>query len=168
MNAGSVALIEITPALGELLQNPPAFEQTYGARLGDHADAIGELVRANVEFLARVPRPAPWVTYLSVQEGSRQVVGGGGFKSGPTADRTVEIAYFTLPAYERRGHATALARALFAMASESGEVDSVIAHTLPESNASNHLLQKVGFAKVGEVIDPEDGLVWRYERPCET
>lgn len=55
MNAGSVALIEITPALGELLHDPAAFEQTYGARLGDHADAIGELVRANVEFLARVP-----------------------------------------------------------------------------------------------------------------
>jgi ribosomal-protein-alanine N-acetyltransferase len=40
----------------------------------------------------------------------------------------------------------------------------VRAHTLPNPNASTRVLTKCGFHRVGEVIDPEDGLVWRWER----
>ncbi len=38
------------------------------------------------------------------------------------------------------------------------------AHTLPENNASAHVLKKCGFDFVGEVVDPEDGRIWRWER----
>jgi hypothetical protein len=37
--------------------------------------------------------------------------------------------------------------------------------TLPEENASNKALKRNGFGFAGEVDDPEDGLVWRWERP---
>jgi RimJ/RimL family protein N-acetyltransferase len=41
------------------------------------------------------------------------------------------------------------------------QVVRVIAHTLPERNASNRVLEKVGFSHDGD--DREDGvLVWRY------
>jgi ribosomal-protein-alanine N-acetyltransferase len=41
------------------------------------------------------------------------------------------------------------------------QVMSVVAHTLPERNASNRVLEKVGFSYDGD--DREDGqLVWRY------
>lgn len=125
-----------------------------------------EVVRQNVEFLARVPRDDPWGAYLAVSEPSRLVVGGCAFKSGPTTERTIEIAYFTAPANEGRGYATAMARELCRIASESRQIATVIAHTLPEPNASNGLLQKVGFHKIREVIDPEDGPVWRFEWAC--
>lgn len=39
------------------------------------------------------------------------------------------------------------------------------AHTLPERNASTRVLEKCGFTLVGEVVDPDDGVVWRWERP---
>ena len=45
----------------------------------------------------------------------------------------------------------------------SEEVRKVIAHTLPDGVASQRVLQKAGFRKAGEVVDPEDGLVWRFE-----
>ena len=38
------------------------------------------------------------------------------------------------------------------------------AHTLPTPNASTRVLAKCCFQYIGEVIDPEDGLVWRWER----
>lgn len=44
------------------------------------------------------------------------------------------------------------------------EVRLVCAHTLPEENASTKLLTKCGFHKVGEVVGPDDGLVWRWEK----
>jgi RimJ/RimL family protein N-acetyltransferase len=40
-----------------------------------------------------------------------------------------------------------------------------IAHTLPEENASNRALRRNGFTFSGEVDDPEDGLIWRWEKP---
>ena len=43
------------------------------------------------------------------------------------------------------------------------EVRMVIAHTLERANASARVLEKVGFGLVGEVIDPEDGVVWKWE-----
>jgi hypothetical protein len=41
----------------------------------------------------------------------------------------------------------------------------VIAHTLPVENASCKVLRRCGYQPIGEVIDREDGLVWRWQRP---
>jgi [ribosomal protein S5]-alanine N-acetyltransferase len=41
----------------------------------------------------------------------------------------------------------------------------VIAHTLPIENASCQVLRRCGYRRAGEVIDPQDGLVWRWQRP---
>ena len=42
------------------------------------------------------------------------------------------------------------------------------AHTAPTANASTRVLAKCGFDFVGEVMDPEDGRVWRWERTRES
>ena len=61
------------------------------------------------------------------------------------------------------GYATEAAEALVIFAFSSDQVRVVRAHTLPEANASTRVLTKCGFRFIGEVIDPEDGLVWRWE-----
>jgi RimJ/RimL family protein N-acetyltransferase len=75
----------------------------------------------------------------------------------------VEIAYDVAPDQERNGYATEAARALVAYAFSIAQVALVRAHTLPASNASIRVLSKCGFQFVGEVNDPEDGLVRRFE-----
>jgi RimJ/RimL family protein N-acetyltransferase len=50
------------------------------------------------------------------------------------------------------------------LAFRQAEVNKVIAHTLPGGLASQRVLAKAGFRKTGEVVDPDDGLVWRFER----
>ena len=67
----------------------------------------------------------------------------------------------TFPACEGRGHATATVAALVEIA--VGEGARPVALTLPEENASNKALRRNGFGFAGEVVDPEDGLVWRWE-----
>jgi hypothetical protein len=52
---------------------------------------------------------------------------------------------------------------LYSRAIEHG-ASLVVAHTLPEENASNRALRSGGFEFAGEVSDPEDGLVWRWEK----
>ncbi|MBD1864865.1 GNAT family N-acetyltransferase [Trichocoleus sp. FACHB-46] len=76
----------------------------------------------------------------------------------------VEIAYSVNADQQGRGYATEAAEALTRYALESRQVRLVCAHTRPEENASTRVLTKCGFRRVGEVNDPEDGLVWRWER----
>jgi len=75
----------------------------------------------------------------------------------------VEIAYGIEPEHQGKGYATEAAQGMVDYACSHDEVRLVCAHTLPEENASTRVLTKCGFRKVGEVLDPEDGLVWRWE-----
>jgi [ribosomal protein S5]-alanine N-acetyltransferase len=75
----------------------------------------------------------------------------------------VEIAYAIDTDYRGKGYATEAAQALVEFALGRSGVRFVRAHTLPEENASTHVLRKCGFRYLGEVVDPEDGLVWRWE-----
>jgi RimJ/RimL family protein N-acetyltransferase len=132
-------------------------------------DAMSPADRAEVspDWLARVKSSTsanPWTHGFSVaQRSSGTVVGMCAYKGPPDADGAVEIAYGIHPAYQGRGYAKEVARALVAFALGSGRVRLVCAHTRPEENASTHVLTKCGFEWIGEVMDPEDGLVWRWE-----
>jgi RimJ/RimL family protein N-acetyltransferase len=103
-----------------------------------------------------------------VHRDSNAIVGTCGFKGPPEADRMVEIAYGVSPDQQGKGYATEAAEALTAYAFRSGNVSVVRAHTLPQPNASTRVLTKCGFRRIGEVIDPEDGLVWRWEKDIQT
>lgn len=127
---------------------------------GDPAGAREVLIQT-VDLLTRDPRPDPWGSYLAYD--GEAPVGMCAFKTAPDPAGTVEIAYMTFPIHERKGYATAMVQALAAMAVEA-KASLAIAHTLPEENASNRALRRNGFAFAGETIDPEDGLVWRWEK----
>jgi [ribosomal protein S5]-alanine N-acetyltransferase len=119
-------------------------------------------------WLAQVEGAAeadPWIhgfTIIRCDDSAR--VGECGFKGPPNAEGMVEIAYGIEPEHQGRGYATEAAAALVAYAFNQPNVRLVRAHTLPEANASTRVLTKCGFVHLGEVVDPEDGLVWRWER----
>jgi [ribosomal protein S5]-alanine N-acetyltransferase len=107
----------------------------------------------------------PWIHGFSMRHAdSGTVVGTCGFKGPPGADGVVEIAYGVSPDHQGKGYATEAAKIMTDYAFSSGKVRVVRAHTLPDWNASTRVLTKNGFRRIGEVIDPEDGLVWRWEK----
>src|SRR5262245_37451942 len=120
------------------------------------------------EWLARVRAAAdvdPWTLgFVVMHRASDAVIGSCGFKGPPDLDGVVEIAYGVAPEHEGQGYATEAADALVAFAFNSGQVRTVRAHTFAAANASTRVLTKCGFRLIGEVVDPEDGLVWRWER----
>jgi RimJ/RimL family protein N-acetyltransferase len=111
-------------------------------------DAMSAADRAEVSpgWLARVKESKaadPWTHGFAVSERtSGIVVGMCAYKGPPGPDGAVEIAYGIDPGYQGRGYATEVARALVGFAFDSGQV-------------------RLEF--IGEVMDPEDGLVWRWE-----
>ena len=133
-------------------------------------DSLDVATRAEIspEWLDRIrasTAPNPWTHGFSiVQRASGTTIGNCAFKGPPDADASVEIAYAIDPEYQRRGFATEAAQALVDYAMSSGQVRVVRAHTLPEGKASMRVLTKLGFSCIGEVVDPEDGLVLRWER----
>ena len=157
-----------------LVRLAPSVEQT----LADHPDYMPALVHDNWPRVAELVHQVigrtlihtpisvdqlQWGGYFVIDERTREVVGSCAYKKPPTEDGIVEIAYFTFPGFEGRGYATAAATKLIRLAAASPAVRRVIAHTLPHTNPSTHVLQKVGMANTGEVMDPDDGRVWRWE-----
>lgn len=121
------------------------------------------------EWLARLEaargEDAVWMLgFTLVHRLTETVVGQSGFKGPPSAEGVVEIAYMVEPEHQGKGYATEAANALADFAFSSGQVRLVRAHTLREQNASTRVLAKCGFRQVGDVIDSEDGLVWRWEK----
>lgn len=117
-----------------------------------------------LEDLAAAREADPWRHGFAVLlRATGERVGTAGFKAPPDNSGMVEIAYGINEAHRGRGYATAAARALIAWARVNADLRIVRAHTLPEVNASNRVLQNLGFGHAGAIMDPEDGLVWRWE-----
>ena len=131
-------------------------------------DTMSESEKAELsaDWLARFRASSmadPWVHgFRMVQQDSGLAVGSCMFK-GPPVDGVVEIAYGVAADQQGKGYATEAAQALVAYAFSTGAVRVVRAHTLPDSIASKRVLIKSGLQYVGDVVDPDDGLVCRFE-----
>lgn len=158
-----VTLHAIDEGMELALDEPARFSAMYGQVSADDLELVRGVVEHSVEFQAGVAADEPWCGYLTVSAEEGAVVGSCAFKGGPDPEGCVEIAYYTLPTYEGRGLGRAAAAALCEVAASNG-VGCVVAHTLPEESASTSILKGLGFARSGEVVDPDDGLVWRWER----
>jgi [ribosomal protein S5]-alanine N-acetyltransferase len=153
--------------LRAMIEGPRAYAESFGFASAEALTeffAGGELSPAWLAELEAATEADPWKHgFALLHPASGTVVGVASFKGPPDEAGVVEIAYGIAPGYRGRGFATEAARALTRYALESGEVRVVLAHTLPEPNASTRVLAKCGFRYVDEVIDPEDGPVWRWQ-----
>ena len=125
-------------------------------------EARREVSREWLRMVEQSDEPDPWIHGFDTELSDGTMVGGCGFK-GPPVDQVVEIAYWTAEDFRGRGIATEAAQALADFALQNSDVATVRAHTLPEENASTTVLTKAGFTKTSEVVDPDDGPVWRWE-----
>lgn len=158
-----VQLVRLDPAIEESLASNSAY---IDAMINDNWSQVGDLVH---ELVGRKLTATPvsinqleWSGYFVVDTDTRDVVGSCAFKGQPTEEGTVEIAYFTFPDFEGKGYATSMACRLIDLARTSETIKRVIAHTLPEKNASTRVLEKAAMSFVGEVVDPDDGRVWQW------
>jgi RimJ/RimL family protein N-acetyltransferase len=126
--------------------------------------------RADVspDSLARmraVTEPDIWALGFKVmlREGGA-VVGTVGFKTPPSAEGVVEIAYHIHADHQRRDIATEAVQAVIGRVLGSAMATVIRAHTLHGNEASKRVLAKCGFRFIGEVVEPDDGLVLRWER----
>ena len=119
------------------------------------------------EWLARMrtSRPSAWTHgFAIVDRATGSAIGSCGFKGPPDDDGVAEIAYGIDAEHRGRGYAKEAAAALVKFALGAG-TRVVRAHTKPENGPSATVLLSCGFVSLGDVMDPEDGLVRRWELP---
>jgi ribosomal-protein-alanine N-acetyltransferase len=161
--------LELVDATRDLIDAAIEGDGRLGALLGAAVaegwpvfpDALPAL-RAMIE---ERPQPDGWGTVLFLLREPPTLVGMGGYKGPPSAGGTVEIGYAIAPAFRRRGLAGEAARRMVERAWEDPRVIAVEAHTLAEESASVRLLVGIGFVRVAEVTDPEEGRLWRWRLP---
>jgi [ribosomal protein S5]-alanine N-acetyltransferase len=172
MAALETARLRLTPWAPEhllaMIDGAERFESDAGIALAEGLREMfvsGEVSPDWIAQLRAAPGPDPWTLgFAVVHRDDDRVIGSAAFKGAPDGGGVVEIAYGIAPGYEGQGYATEAAKALMAFALERVDVTTIRAHTKPENGASGRVLAKCGFHQVGEVDDPEDGLVWRWER----
>lgn len=151
-----------------LIDGAERFEQVAGMRAADGLHDFfvsADVSPAWLEKLRASTVTDPWLHgFAVIHLESNSVIGSVGFKGLPDADGMVEIAYGIVLVFQGQGFATEATRAGVKFAFGDERVRLVRAHTLATNNASTRVLAKCGFEFKGEVVDPEDGLVWRWER----
>ena len=146
--------------LRALLRGPQEFQNISGLRVAD--GVRDQFLGASPDFLASVEHgrePDPWgFGFAVIHKIDNTLIGMGGFPGPPDSDGVAEIAYGIAPPDQGNGYATEVADALTDFASSDSRAKRIRAHTLAEANASTRVLEKCGFKKVGETIDPENNL----------
>lgn len=152
----TVRLVRIDPAAFRALEAGDT--ATAGSLLGvavpDGLDVPAEIWTYMLSLLADDPAHAPWLMNAVVADGV--VVGNAGFKGRPH-DRRVELGYSIVPAYRRRGIASAAVGLLLDRARREPDVDRVIARIAPGNAASIGVVTKAGFVPDGEHLSPRNG-----------
>src|SRR5688572_758992 len=121
---------------------------------------ISEHFPVSALWYQKVGYEPPWIGYIAFD--GDQCVGSCGFKTAPK-DGEVEIAYGTAMPHQGKGYGTAMARALIKLARQTEPQITLTAQTLPQESPSTKLLSKLGFIHAGDVMHPEDGLVWEWK-----
>src|SRR3954454_8716114 len=157
-------VIRLVPVTMDLLDAAIVGDDALARALGHDVTpgwmTFREALRATRDALAAAPESTTWGARLFVSGEPPELIGWGGFKGSPEGG-VIEIGYEIAESRRGRGLATAAARAMVAEAFADRQVVRVIAHTLPEHNASNRVLEKVGFSYDGENHEDSER-VWRY------
>jgi RimJ/RimL family protein N-acetyltransferase len=111
----------------------------------------------------------PWSARAILLKESRRMVGHVRFHSRPDPDylhpyarHAVEFGYVVFADCRRRGYAEEAVGGLMRWAGETHGVGRFVATIAPDNQPSIGLAAKLGFKRIGEHVDPVDGIEYVY------
>jgi [ribosomal protein S5]-alanine N-acetyltransferase len=146
-----------------LQSDPSEFARLIGSAVPEGWPEFPESIDFTMARLREHPDQAEWWMHFFLLPDAT-LIGSGGYV-GPPQDGVVELGYEVAPAYRGRGLGVAAASAMLDKAVATGAVTTVIAHTLAHDNPSTGVLRRLGFVRAGELVNPEEGPIWRWELP---
>jgi [ribosomal protein S5]-alanine N-acetyltransferase len=124
----------------------------------DLADALPYFI----DSLTAIPALSTWIA-LAIEKTDNVLVGSGGFIGLPDETGAVELGFGLVPAFQGRGYATEIARAMLDRAFREPGLRGVIGRCEPANTPSLRLLQRLGFAPDG--TDEDGNRLWWLPSP---
>jgi len=143
-----------------------AAESALGTRLPAAWPPVSERrSRRWLGMLREDPERGPWLARAIVEPGRGEMIGHIGFHDRPGAPDLdgiapggVEIGYSVFEPFRGRGYAKEAAGALMGWAHDRHGITRFVASVSPENAPSLAVIAALGFERVGEHLDVEDGL----------
>jgi ribosomal-protein-alanine N-acetyltransferase len=156
----------------ELVSLSPEFiDSVLGGRRGEAESACGinlpadwpaddeRFLRLRLSDMRTNPGIQPWLMRAMVlKDDGRTMAGHIGFHGPPSDSDVAELGYTVFATFRRRGYATEAARALMDWAFREHSVERFRVSISPDNQPSLGMAEKLGFRRIGEQIDEEDGL----------
>jgi RimJ/RimL family protein N-acetyltransferase len=102
---------------------------------------------------------------LAIEKVSNEIVGSAGFHDFPNEKGMIEIGFGIVAQKQNQGFGTELLIGMWKMICARPDVKILRYTVAPDNAPSMKIINKLGFEKVGEQMDPEDGLELIYEMP---
>jgi len=113
------------------------------------------------------PSVNKWFVRWIVEKTSREIVGSISFHGPPDEAGMMEIGLGVHPDFQRLGFATEALTGMWSWVIDQPGVKTLRYTVAPDNLASVALIEKFGFACVGQQIDPEDGPEDIYEMSAD-
>ena len=104
-----------------------------------------------------------WFVRWMVEKSTREIVGSVSFHGPPDEQGMMEIGLGVHSNFQRRGYAVEALTGMWSWVVEQPGVELLRYTVAPDNLASVALVEKFGFERVGQQIDPEDGPEDIYE-----
>jgi RimJ/RimL family protein N-acetyltransferase len=104
---------------------------------------------------------------LAVTKSDREIIGSAGFHDFPNEQGMIEVGYGIVDEMQGQGFGQEFLLGMWRMIIKRDDVKILRYTVAPDNGPSVHIVEKFGFVKVGEQIDPEDGLELIYEQSVE-
>jgi RimJ/RimL family protein N-acetyltransferase len=152
-------------ALRALLEGDrAAASRVAGCNLLSFPDDQLSIAGIRLRDLEADPDYLPWSLRAMALKPDLRFVGHFNFHTKPNADYlqelapgAVEMGYFVLPEFRRRGLAEEAALGMMDWAARTRAVTRFVVSIGPDNAASVAMARKLGFARIGSHIDEEDG-----------
>lgn len=142
-----------------------AVSEMLGASVAEEWLSETSLMQLRLDQLRARPELDAWLLRAVVHPQERRMLGHVGFHSDPDpaylqelAPGGVEMGYTIYPGYRRNGYATEACRAQLEWARRTHHVRRFILSISPENEPSLRIARRLGFRKVCEHQDPEEGI----------
>lgn len=152
------------PHYEAVMKGGAALSQLLEVQVSEPWTEFPEGILISYDQMKSDPSLYGWFFYFIIHKAENKIIGNGGYKGKPDEQGVVEIGYEIMPDYRGQGYATEMVKGLLNNAFSYPEVNKVIAHTLPDYNASVRVLQKAQLKFNGVLKDFEDEAeVWEWE-----
>ena len=164
-------LVSMTPAFLEASLKEQRSEAAQILGVAIVPDWFDEhwLIRLRLNDLQRDSSLQPWLLRAVIHNESATMIGHVGFHTAPDpaylselAPGGIEIGYTIFTPSRAQGYATEACRCLMGWAHTAHTINRFILSIAPDNTPSLRIAHRLGFIRIGEHVDPDDGIEYIF------